>query len=243
MASCALPMLNLRHRFCFFTLLAAACVVPASVGVAQVETVGAKIFPNGIEPVSASNFEALMASSPFLRSLDLSESLILTGIAKIEGNFFVTLFRRDTKETHIVSDAINPEGMRLVGMNGNQNDLETITAQISLASGEVFSVRFDEGQLKPGEGKPASGSKGGGTSGSSNGAPPVSDYRQGISGDGFRGPPPPELVAKLSKLTEERRNQLIQQIRDLRDKNRELSSEDRQVIFTKMVDRALTERR
>ena len=236
-------MLNLRLRFCFFTLLAAACVVPAGVGVGQVETVGAKIFPNGIEPVSASNFEALMANSPFLRSLDLSESLILTGIAKIEGNFFVTLFRRDTKETHIVSDAINPEGMRLVGMNGNQNDLETITAQISLASGEVFSVRFDEGQLKPGEGKPASGSKGGGTPGSSNGAPQVSDYRQGISGDGFRGPPPPELVAKLSKLTEERRNQLIQQIRDLRDKNRELSSEDRQVIFTKMVDRALTERR
>lgn len=198
--------------------------------------------PEGIEAVSESHFEALMASSPFLRPLDLSASLILTGIARIEGNLYVTLVQRDTKETHIVSDAVNTEGMRLVAVNGDQGDLETVTAQISLASGEVFAVRFDEGQLKPGEGRPASG-QAGGASGSPGGPAAVADYRQGISGDGFRGPPPPELVAKLSKLSEDQRNKLIQQIREIRDKNREMTSEDRQVLFGRMVDRALQERR
>lgn len=198
-------------------------------------------YPDGLEPVSEANFSALMTSSPFLRSLDLSDSLILTGIARIEGEVYVTLLKRDTKETHIVSGAAasNPLGMRLVEVDGDQSDLETVTAQIAMSGGEVFSVRFDERQLKPGEGKPGGGGPG---SGSSGGPPrPVRDYREGISGDGFRGPPPPELVKKLSKLSSEQRDRLIQEIGAARDRG--VSSEERQVMFGKMVDRALQERR
>jgi len=200
------------------------------------------VFPEGIEPVSEANFDALLTHSPFLRSLDLSASIILTGIARIEGDLYVTLFKRDTKETQIVSDTANPEGMRLVGVDGNQTDLGSVTAQISLASGEVFAVRFDEQQLKPGEGKPAAGTSV--ASGQGNGTPaPARDYRQGISGDGFPGPPPPELVQKLSKLSSDQRDNLIRQIGEIRDKNREMTREDRQVLFVRMVDRALKERR
>jgi hypothetical protein len=199
------------------------------------------LFPGGPEPVTAANFEALITNSPFLRSLDLTDTFILTGIAHIEGDLFVTLFQPGTRETRIVSGAANPQGMRLVGVTGDQSDLESVTARISMASGEVFSVRFDERQLKPGEGKPSTGSGGGGSDRSSSSGPPQRDYREGISGDGFRGAPPPELVKKLSKLNSDTRDRLIREIGELRDKG--VSSEERQVIFNRMVDRALEGRR
>lgn len=193
-------------------------------------------------PTAAADFTALQTNSPFRRSLNLSDSLILTGIAVIEGDLFATLLDRESKETHMVSRSANPQGWRMVGVAGNRDELESVTAQIALAGGEVFSVRFDEQQLKPGEAKPGGGS--GGSSGSSNDSNSERrDYREGISGDGHRGPPPPELVAKLSKLNEETRNKLVDKIREIRDKQPDLSSEDRQVIFQKMVDRALQEKR
>lgn len=195
--------------------------------------------------VTEQDFTALKTSSPFLRSLDLSQSLILTGFARIEGDLFATLLDRETKETHVVSKAANPQGWRMVAVAGDQNDLETVTAQIAMASGEVFAVRFDEQQLKPGEAKPGGGQGGPGSppQRGPDGRPVYANFREGISGDGFRGPPPPEMVAKLEKLDEPTRERLIQGIREYRDKNPNVSSEDRQRLFTRMVDDALRQRR
>lgn len=193
-------------------------------------------------PVIEEDFAALRASSPFLRSLDLSQSLILTGIARIEGDLYATLLDRETKETHVVSKSANPQGWRMVAVAGNQQDLESVTAQIAMASGEVFAVRFDEQQLKPGEGRPGGG-PGGGPQRGPDGRPVYTSYREGISGDGFRGPPPPEMVAKLERLNDDTREKLIREIREYRDRNPNVSSEDRQRLFTRMVDRALQERR
>ena len=196
------------------------------------------------DPVTTEDFSALKASSPFLRSLDLSQSLILTGFARIKGDLFATLFDRETRQTHIVSRSSNEQGWRMVGVDGDQADLGTVTARIAVAGGEVFSVRFDENQLQPGEGKPGGGPNGtGGSGGAPGSASPAANYREGVSGDGFRGPPPPEIVDKLSRLTEAKREEVIGKIREIRDKNPELSSEDRQGIFRKMLDRALEERR
>lgn len=195
--------------------------------------------------VTEKDFTALKTGSPFLRSLDLSQSLILTGFARIEGDLYATLLDRETKETHVVSKAANPQGWRMVAVAGNQNDLETVTAQIAMASGEVFAVRFDEQQLKPGEAKPGGGQggPGGPPQRGPDGRPVYANFREGISGDGFRGPPPPEMVAKLEKLDEKTRERLIQGIREYRDKNPDVSSEDRQRLFTRMVDEALRQRR
>ncbi len=189
--------------------------------------------------VTAENFAALKSNSPFVRSLNLSDSLILTGVARIGGRLYVTLFDLKTKDTHIVSQKNNNDGWRLVEIDGQESDLETITAQISTAGGEVIAVRYDERQLDP---KIMRRTVTSGTAGSGAKPPvPERDYRQGISGDGFRGAPPPELVKKLSQLKEDDRNRLIQQIREIRDKG--VSSEERQVIFNRMVDRALQQRR
>jgi len=169
-----LNILMLSRRSIVSFLLAIALLEP-----------GAGLLAEDLAPLPAleTDFAALQTNSPFRRSLNLSDSLILTGIANIEGNLFATLLDRKSKETHIVSGAANAQGWRMVGVAGSQSELESMTAQISLAGGEVFSVRFDEQQLKPGEAKPGGGSNGGsGSSGDSNSE--RRDYREGITGDG-----------------------------------------------------------
>lgn len=200
--------------------------------------------PEGTTPATEEDFSPLKTSSPFLRSLDLSESLILTGIARIKGDVFATLLDRETKETHVVSQSANPLGWRMVGIAGNQADLGSVTAQISVAGGEVFSVRFDENQLKPGESRPGGGPGGGPASGSGPGSDsPARNYREGIRGDGFRGPPPPEIVDKLSKLSEGDRETMIRRIIEMREQHRDVGDEERRVMINRMLDRALQERR
>ena len=188
-------------------------------------------------PVSADDFTALTANSPFLRSLDLSQSLILTGIARIEGELYATLFDRESRQTHIVSKSANVLGWRMVEVTGNSSDLETVTARIAVSSGEVFTVRFDENQLKPGEGKPGGGP--GAPPGQVAADSPANNYREGIRGDGFRGPPPPEIVEKLSRMTAPQREHMILRIQELREKNREISSEERRTTINRMLDREL----
>ncbi len=205
---------------------------------------GEEVAPGLPEPLTADDFAPLKTSSPFLRSLDLSQSLKLTGVARIEGQLYATLVDRESKKTHLVTQAANPEGWRMVAVAGNQADLTTVTAEIAMASGEVFAVRYDEQQLHPPESQPgALGGAQGGPQRGADGRPVYSDFREGISGDGFRGPPPPEMVAKLEKLDEKARDRLIQGIREYRDKNPDVSREDRQRLFTRMVDEELRRKR
>lgn len=193
--------------------------------------------------VGGEDFAPLQQASPFLRSLDLSQTMQLTGIARIDGDLVATLRDRETSKTHIVSGVVNDKGWRMVAVEGEQANLETVTAQIAMSTGETFAVRFDEQQLHPTELK-MPGSKGS-SQGSQNGngeKPRYSSFREGVSGDGFRGPPPPELVKKLEKLNEATRDQLIQKIGEIRERGN-VGSEERQKIFTRMVDDALQRQR
>jgi hypothetical protein len=53
---------------------------------------------------------ALALSSPFTRMVNVSDNLILTGIAYINGKPVATLFNRETKLSHIVSSEPNFQG-------------------------------------------------------------------------------------------------------------------------------------
>lgn len=199
------------------------------------------VFPGGPEPLTDADFAAWRSDSPFLRPIDLSQTLVLKGISRIEGNLFATLLDRASRETHVISRAANAQGWTLMGIAGDPSDLKTVTAQISGTGGEVFTLRFEESQLTPPV--PAASARNGRAGARGPGSPPpVPDYREGVSGDGFRGPPPPEIVSKLSKLSQERRDRLIRQIGEIRDRHPELGSQDRQALFSRMLDRALKER-
>jgi len=182
------------------------------------------------------DFGTLSSNSPFLRSLNLSDSLTLTGIAHIGSEPMIVVRDRESKETQVISGTANPGGLQLVGIEGSQTDLKSMTAQIRSSGGEIFAVRFDEDQLKPDEQRgPSNRGRSFGNDNRSRYRSDPRDYRNGISGDGFRGPPPRELVEKLSRMDERRRNEIIRQMAELRERG--VSSEERQQIFTRMVER------
>lgn len=181
------------------------------------------------QPVVAKDFIELMNNSPFTRSLDLSNSLILTGVAKVEGKPVATLMNRETKETYVISESPNAQGWKMVGISDGR-DLERVTAKIALSGGEVVTVRFDESQLKPGEAKPAAG--------------PGGD-RKSESRDGkrrrFSGGPPPEVMEKLRAMSDEQRAKLREYIGKQFKKNPNMSSDERRAMMGKAMERVTAE--
>ncbi|MFM7605549.1 MAG: hypothetical protein ACKO8Z_10165, partial [Prosthecobacter sp.] len=60
-------------------------------------------------PLRHETFDALMTNSPFTRSLGISDSLILTGVARFDQNTFATLMDTRTMESIMVSRQPNRE--------------------------------------------------------------------------------------------------------------------------------------
>jgi len=190
-----------------------------SVAVASTDSV---VLP---QPVAAKDFSELMKNSPFTRSLDLSDSLILTGVARVGGKPVATLMNKETKETYVISENPNAQGWKMVGISDGSN-LEKVSAKIALSGGEVVTVRFDEAQLKPGEAKPAAG--------------PGGDQKGG-SKDGkrrrFGGGPPPEVMEKLRSLTDEQRAKLREYMTKKFQSKPDMTPDERREMFGKAVER------
>jgi hypothetical protein len=186
-------------------------------------------------PLTEEDFRTLKTRSPFLRPLDLSRTLALTGIAEIAGEPVATLYDRESKATHVVTRSSGPQGWMIVGIDGDRTQPETVAARISVA-GEIVSVRFDAAQLNPAPSVPGPAANLSREQ-REQVASDARNFREGISGDGFRGPPPPEVVAKLSRLSQEQRERIIGVIAEMR--GRGAGSEERQQTFLRLVDRAL----
>ncbi|MCX6854182.1 MAG: hypothetical protein NTV80_04665 [Verrucomicrobia bacterium] len=66
--------------------------------------------PDLPQPFDPASLAPVAASSPFTRMVNVSDNLVLTGIAYIDGKPVATLFNRETKESHIVSGEPNFQG-------------------------------------------------------------------------------------------------------------------------------------
>jgi hypothetical protein len=198
------------------------------------------------QSVKEESFEAVITNSPFTRSLGVSDSLILTGIAHIENDVFATLFDTATMESHVVSKAANPRGWQLVGVGGDAADLKTLSARIQVAGGQVISVRY---QKPPPKSLRAASRVGSGGSGgaSGNSAPLTSaqmdearqaavNYREGFTSDGYPKEPPPEMVEKLSRLSVSQREDINRQM--IGHRNQGLGMEERRKIYESLVERS-----
>jgi hypothetical protein len=183
--------------------------------------------------VDDSDFRSLTAQSPFTRSIDLSDSLILTGIATMNDSRVATLLNKETKETYVVSSKANSQGWKMVELKEDP-DLEKVSAKVAVEGGEVVTVRYAEWQLKPGEARPGAGPSEGG------------EVRDGgkfggkgkSKGDGRRGPPP-EMREKMMKLSEEQRGKLFQKMMELREKNPDMPREERGKIMMGLMDKMI----
>lgn len=180
------------------------------------------------QKVSAEDFENVKANSPFTRSLNLSDSLTLTGVMNIGEVTIATVMDKESKEIYVVGEAANPQGWRMVGVEGDRTDLAKITAKIAVAGGEVVSVRFDERQLKPAGVKPAGG-------GAPRGGPGLPSGPGG--GPGFGGGPPPEVMAKMRTLTDDQRQKLGEYMNRIRQEKPDMSREEMRDHFYKAVER------
>lgn len=204
------------------------------------------------QSVDQAEFEALFTNSPFTRSLGVSDSIILTGVAHIEGDVFATLLNTETMESQVVSKTANLQGWQLVGVGGNAAESRTWTARIQIAGGQVISVRYQKPPAR--RAKPTSGGGSPGASGSSGGSlPPLSssqlaeaknaavNYQEGFSSDGYPRKPPPEMVQKLSRLSVSQREDINKQMLGLRNKG--LGLDERRKIYENLVDRSTQSRR
>lgn len=99
------------------------------------------------QPVTREHFQAVLERSPFTRSLNISDSLVLSGFAKVDGSTVATLI--DTTDGHsiAISESPNGQGWKLIEFR-RPDDLEVAVVTVSLESGEVFRVYYDEEKVQ-----------------------------------------------------------------------------------------------
>ncbi|MEM7014777.1 MAG: hypothetical protein AAF585_25235 [Verrucomicrobiota bacterium] len=100
------------------------------------------------ETVGPADFQHVSENSPFTRPLDLSTSLVLTGVAEIGGKPMAVLMDKETKEIHVVSDEPNPEGWKVVEIEHN-SDPNEVVAKISVAGSAIANVKYKPSALSP----------------------------------------------------------------------------------------------
>ena len=213
-------------------------VLLSSATAQETPPVPADVAPIG---VATEDFTALKGQSPFLRSLNLSDSLVLTGFADVEGERVATIMNKETKQTYVVSSQINSQGWKMVDLK-TYADLEKVAAKVAVDGGEVVTVRYADIDLKNGEAKPAPG-----PSTETNGSPTaIMEARRARFG-GPRGPgmggPPPEIREKMEKLSEDQREKLFNKMRELREKSPDMSWEERGKVFNEALDKMLTKKK
>lgn len=191
----------------------------------------ATIDPDLPQPVNFGEAQSLLAASPFTRSLNLSDSLILTGIAFIDGKAVATVLNKEKKESYVVSETPNAQGWRLAETSAAVQ-LNQTQAKIMIGS-EIVTVRYSNEQLTPSkknETRPASNENGRGRD------------RDRDRGRDRRGPDN-ETRQRIDALSPEARQKLFEEFRNNGERLRNASSDERRAFFQKMLERAENQNR
>lgn len=133
--------------------------------------------PDLPQPFDPNTLAAVVENSPFSRIVSISDSLVLTGMAYVDGKPVVTIFDKEAKQSIVVSDEPNLKGWKLVGAKPSEK-IDYAQAQIAIG-GETFSIRHSS--LSKDDMKPEKREKGG------PGGPPPPGGGERFRGSG-RGP-------------------------------------------------------
>lgn len=183
------------------------------------------------QPFDAAVTEPLLIASPFTRSLNLSDSLVLTGIAYIEGKPVATVLNKATKESYVVSEESNAQGWKLAETSATVA-LNKTQAKIMVGT-EIVTIRYSEEQLTPeamkkGGFKPGQGGGGGG-----------GDQRQEDRGPRREMPrPDPETIKRWQNLSDEAKNKLRERMNESREKLQNATPEERKAHMEKILEKA-----
>ena len=115
--------------------------------------------PDLPQPFDATSLSAIIQNSPFTRIVSISDSLVLTGMAYVNGKPVVTIFDKNEKQSLVVTEEPNLKGWKLMEARPTTN-LDYAQAKIAIG-GETFSIRhsvLDKNDLT--KGKSDKGDKG-----------------------------------------------------------------------------------
>lgn len=125
-------------RVCFAALIASASLLSAQ---------DSSPDPGLPQPFDPTKLETLISNPPFTRSVNPSDSLVLSGLAFIDGKPVATLFDSDTKTSIVVSEQPNAKGWTLSEALSTQ-DIKRAQAKVSIG-GEIVSIRYNKEALLP----------------------------------------------------------------------------------------------
>lgn len=214
-----LQRLPLRPLACMLVL--AAVPAPAQQAAPPVPAPAPVKDPDLPQPFDAKVLTPLMSNSPFNRAVNISDSLVLTGMASIDGKPMVTLMDKEQKRTYVVTDEPNENGWKLAEPPPH---VELKKAQVKISIGaEVVTIRHDR------EGQEESMKK-------DKHAPAASPQHEPSSNDrGYhRGPrtgPTPEQRERWEKLSDSAKEKVRNLFRDNRDRISTMTDEQRRSFF------------
>ncbi len=99
------------------------------------------------QTVTGEDFEALVKQSPFNRALNLSDTLVLSGVARLNDEPVATLIDTVDGQTLAVSESPNHLGWKLVEFE-RPHDLEVAIASIAVDNGEIIRVYYDKERVQ-----------------------------------------------------------------------------------------------
>lgn len=183
--------------------------------------------PDLPQPFDPKSVAPVLENSPFSRMVNLSDNLVLTGIAYVDGKPVATVFNKETKQSSVVGSEPNFQGWTL------QEALPAPDVKLSQAririGGEVVSVRYASVSAEDlrGERRREDGNRG---------------PSPGGEGDRFRGPsrgPSEEDRKRYESLSEKGREKFRDMMRSKfsDEKFRNAPEEERRNIIRREFDR------
>jgi hypothetical protein len=193
----------------------------------------APIDPDLPQPFDPRSLSSLLQSPPFTRTVNLSDSLILTGMAYVDKKPVASLLDSETKKTYVVSEEPNALGWRIAEATPAS---KLARAQLKLQIGtEVVTIRYNQegitDTMKDGKPAPFSTSRGN----RDDRGPGEGDkgYKRSMRG------PSEEDRKRYESLSEEAKEKVRNMFRDpgLRDKMMSMSDDDRRNYIRSQVDK------
>ncbi|MBX7208463.1 MAG: hypothetical protein K1X78_09145 [Verrucomicrobiaceae bacterium] len=107
--------------------------------------------PDLPQPFDETQTQALISQSPFTRTVNLKDSLRLTGIAYVGGKPVATMLNKETRQSFTVSDEPNAQGIWLTeAAPSAELDESMVTI---LVGDETVTMHYGDEQLSPGAAK------------------------------------------------------------------------------------------
>ena len=197
--------------------------------------------PQSFDPTAAQ--PSMLENSPFTRTINLSDSLVLTGMAYIFGKPVITVMNKVTHESYVVSEEPNSVGWKLAQTNGTSS-LNRAQAKIMIG-GEIVTVRYNDETMSPDSLKKGGFKPGGGDAeerargDAQSGGGPGGDTRR----RGSFGRPSQEDMDRFRALSDTAKGKFISSMMESRERMANATDEERNAFRQNRIQQDRARRR